>query len=218
MAQSWGKIAEGWVGARLQAKSCSLSIVPPSSLPFSREPPTWRSSEPQTLAQTWSSLSWSHNCSSLVNDRLCNLIPHTHMHIHTHTTQPPKTLSGFSGESSCISLYLHIVPRPKLPAASYSYITVHGKIISIEGLSPHTPRHPSTILMGNFLTYRRALSDNSPFYTEIPLYLFILALLVYTELKKVGILTRQRGISRQHVCVWDQRREPTVQKRLWKWP
>lgn len=57
-----------------------------------------------SLAQTWSSLSWSHNCSSLVNDRLCNLIP------HAHTTQPPTSLSGFLGSHSSLFLHLHIVP------------------------------------------------------------------------------------------------------------
>jgi len=49
--------------------------IPSLSSSLTSEPPTWKSYE--TLAQTWSSISWAHNCSSLVNDRLCNLIPHT---------------------------------------------------------------------------------------------------------------------------------------------
>lgn len=72
--------------------------VSPPSPSLTWEPPTWKSDEPQTLAQTWKSLSWSHNCSSLVNDRLCNLIPHTHiyMHTHTHTQNNPPPPSPHS--------------------------------------------------------------------------------------------------------------------------
>lgn len=71
------------------------------------EPPTRKSDEPQT----WSSLSWSHNCSSLVNDRLCNLIPHTYAYTHATPPPPPTHTHRLSqGFRAFLSLHSHIVP------------------------------------------------------------------------------------------------------------
>ena len=77
---------------------------------------TWEphgEAESQSLAQAWSGLSWSHNCGSLVNDRLRNLIPHTHTHTHKHiytqTTPNPHQSLGFL-ELTLLSLHLQSVP------------------------------------------------------------------------------------------------------------
>lgn len=94
---------------------------------------TWEphgEAESQSLAQAWSGLSWSHNCGSLVNDRLRNLIPHTHTHTHisiyTHRQHPTPT-SLWVSWSSRSSLSTCKVFQPKLQAVSDSPPTTNNQ-------------------------------------------------------------------------------------------
>lgn len=78
--------------SHLHSQTQTDSMIP-SSLSLTPEPPTWRHNEPQRLAQTWSSLSLSHNCALLL---MTDYVTWFHTYTHSDTPHnPPLASQGF---------------------------------------------------------------------------------------------------------------------------